>query len=121
LIISVLIISVTATRLATSISSIKQAIAKLKIISDGFSTNAGIELTRGGSTFNIVNSGNLNIVRGGLNFLTVLATGGVNIPYGNVGVGTTTGAGGGVGLGSHMVSVDPDQFGLEAVPRFFLT
>jgi hypothetical protein len=56
---------------------------KIQIASDGFSSTSGLELVRGGSTWNIINNGNFTIQRGGTTYLNVTTTG-------NVGIGTTT-------------------------------
>jgi len=59
---------------------------KIQIASDGFSSTSGLELVRGGSTWNIINNGNFTIQRGGTTYLNVATTG-------NVGINTTTDAG----------------------------
>jgi len=59
---------------------------KIQIASDGFSSTSGLELVRGGSTWNIINNGNFTIQRGSTTYLNVATTG-------NVGINTTTDAG----------------------------
>jgi hypothetical protein len=71
-------------RLEVGSSSINNT--KIKIVSDAFSTSAGLEIVRGSSVWNIVNSGSLSIVRGGVSVLTANASL-------NVLIGTTTDAG----------------------------
>ena len=71
-------------RLEVGSSSISNT--KIKIVSNGFGTTTGLEIVRGSSVWNIVNSGNLSIVRGGVSVLTASASL-------NVLIGTTTDAG----------------------------
>ena len=59
---------------------------KIQIASDGFSSTSGLELVRGGSTWNIINNGNFTVQRGGSTFLSLGATG-------NFLINTTTDAG----------------------------
>jgi hypothetical protein len=59
---------------------------KIQIASDGSSSTSGLELVRGGSTWNIINNGNFTVQRGGSTFLSLNATG-------NFLINTTTDAG----------------------------
>jgi hypothetical protein len=79
-------IGTNAPAVALQVGTTSTSNTKIQIASDGFSTTSGLDLVRGGLTWNIINNGNFTIQRLGTTYLNIFTTG-------NLAINSTTDSG----------------------------